>query len=217
MDYKIMFIDEEATQHEEFVDHFENYFPEADIKCVYPTSTIEEMLLEIENYRPHAVVADYQLNDKREGYTYNVCYNGVELVKAIRKQMLDFPCFVMTSHDLEAVNYSDDVNLIYIKKTLHYTFSEGEKVPFAQRVKNQIDNYFNKIASAKIELKKLIDKREKGNANIQDEERLIELDSFLEKTYDAKNVIPEDMKTTSNLDRLNLLIDKVDELIRKIE
>lgn len=52
---------------------------------------------------------------------------------------------------------------------------------------------------------------------MKDEGRIIELDSFLEKTMDATGVIPDEMKHLSNMERLNSLIDKVDQLICKLD
>lgn len=217
MDYKIMFIDEESTQHDDFLDHFEKYWPEVKPQCEFPSQTIDEMLEKIESYHPDAVVVDFQLNDKKEDIKYNVSYNGVELIKAICKEMLYFPCFVITSHDDDAVNDSDDVNLVYVKKNLHFSDEECGKVSFAQRVKSQVDKFHSKISSARTELSQLIKKRNEGNANIQDEERIIELDSFLEKIYGKQNSVPSQMKTLSNIDRLKTLIEKVDCLINKLD
>lgn len=211
-----MFIDEESTQHEDFEDHFEEYWPEAKVICVFPSPTLNEMMEEIEQHQPNAIVVDFQLNDKKTDVDYNVCYNGIELLKEIQAQKFDFPCFVLTSYDDDAVADSDDVNFVYIKKNLHFSSDEG-KVSFAQRVKSQIDKYLARIENAKAELSVLLEKRKSGKANVKDEGRIIELDSFLEKTMDATGAIPDEMKHLSNMERLNSLIDKVNQLICKID
>lgn len=216
MKYKVIFIDEESTQHDEFKDHFDKYWPEAEVECAFPSPTLNKMLEVIEQYQPNAIIVDFQLNDKKTDIKYNVCYNGVELLKEIQSQKCDFPCFVITSYDDEAVADSNDVNFVYIKKSLHYS-SDGGKVPFAQRVKCQIDKYLAKVTNAKAELSFLLEKRKSGKANVIDEGRIVELDSFLEKTMDATGVIPDEMKHLSNMDRLNSLINKVDQLISKFE
>lgn len=216
MEYKVMFIDEETTQHEDFEDHFDEYWPEAKVVCVFPSPTLNEMMEEIEQYQPNAIVVDFQLNDKKTDIDYNVCYNGVELLKEIQAQKCDYPCFVLTSYDDDAVADSDDVNFVYIKKNLHFSSDNG-KVSFAQRVKSQIDKFLARVENAKAELSVLLEKRKSGKANVKDEGRIIELDSFLEKTMDATGVIPDEMKHLSNLERLNSLIDKVDQLICKLD
>ena len=73
-----------------------------------------------------------------------------------------------------------------------------------------------RIDNARKELSILIEKREKGNATVQDEERIIELDTFLEKTYGKEDAVPSELKHMSNLEKLNTLIDKVDCLINKL-
>lgn len=216
MDYKILFIDEESTQHDRFLDYFEQVCPEIVPECEYPLSTVPEMLQRIEELCADAVVADFRLNEMRTDIHYNVNYNGIELINAIREQRDGFPCFVITSHDDEAVNGSDDVNLVYIKDILRPA-ADKAKVTFAERITRQVDKYRSRIGNARQELSVLIDRRNSGNANVHDEERIIELDSFLEKSLDSYDSIPEQLKELSNLERLNTLIGKVDDLLKKFE
>ena len=172
----------------------------------------------IEEIKPDAIVTDFKLNDIKIDIKYTVKYNGIELIKSIRGQMDDFPCFVVTSFDDDAVNDTDDVNLVYIKDVLKTKKDNDKaKVTFAERIISQIDKYQSKIGNAKKELMTLLDKRKAGNATAPDEEKIIELDTFLEKTYDNTFVVPKEMKKMSNLDRLNTLINQVDELLKKLD
>ena len=216
MDYKILFIDEESTQHDQFLDYFEQVCPEIVPKCEFPLSTIGEMLQRIEELCVDAVVTDIRLNEMRTDIHYNVNYDGVELINAIRKQRDGFPCFVITSHDDEAVNGTDDVNMVYIKDILKPD-ADKAKVTFAERVTRQVDKYRSRIGNARQELSALIEKRYSGKANVHDEERIIKLDSFLEKSLDSYDSIPDELKELSNLERLNTLIGKVDDLLKKFE
>ena len=216
MDYTILFIDEESTQHDQFLDYFEQVCPEIVPKCEFPQPSVEEMLQRIEELHPDAVVTDFRLNEMRIDIHYNVKYNGVELINAVREQRDGFPCFVITSHDDEAVNGTDDVNMVYIKDNLRPA-TDKAKVTFAERITRQVDKYRSRIGNARIELSSLIDKRNSGNANVHDEERIIELDSFLEKSLDSYDSIPVQLKELSNLERLNTLIGKVDDLLKKFE
>ena len=216
MDYNILFIDEESTQHDQFMDYFEHVCPEIVPQCEFPLATVDEMLQRIEELSPDAVVTDFRLNEIRIDIHYNVKYNGIDLINAIREQREGFPCFVITSFDDEAVNGSDDVNMVYIKDILRPA-ADKAKVTFAERITRQIDKYRSRIGNARQELSVLIEKRYNGNANICDEERIIELDSFLEKSLDSYDSIPEQLKKLSNLDRLNTLINKVDNLLKKME
>ena len=216
MDYRILFIDEEVSQQELFMDYFESVYDDFIPKCMLPSATLEEMLEKINDYHPDAVITDFQLNDIKTDINYNVPYTGTELINAIRKEREGFPCFVITSFDDDAVNDTDDVNLVYIKSIL----SPGDgntQAKFATRVTNQIDKYKARIDNSMRELSSLIAKRDIGNADVREEERIIELDSFLEKSYGAYDSIPANLKQLSNLKRLNILIDKVDNLLGKLE
>lgn len=216
MDYKILFIDEESTQHDLFKDYFEQVCPEIIPLCEFPLATVNEMMQRIEELCPDAIVADFRLNEIRIDIHYNVKYNGVELINAIREQREDYPCFVVTSHDDEAVNGSDDVNMVYIKDILK-PVADNAKVTFAERITRQVDKYRSRIGNARKELSVLVEKQNNGDANVHDEERIIELDSFLEKSLDSYDSIPKELKKLSNLDRLNSLISKVDNLLMKLE
>ena len=216
MSYKIVFIDEEIDQQEMFVRHFKSMCPESILMCEFPLKTVEEMRDRIWSLCPDAIVTDFRLSEIRSGVNYTVKYNGIDLLKAIREQREDFPCFVITSFDDQAVDVSDDVNLVYDKSRLD-TRGENEKVTFAARVTQQIDKYRFRVENARIELKGLIDKRLSGDANVYNERRIIELDTFLEKALGAQSSVPPELKTLSNLDRLNKLLKKVDELLKRIQ
>lgn len=57
----------------------------------------------------------------------------------------------------------------------------------------------------------------KGDLIPSEEEELLELDSFLEKSYGKKGATPRSLKTNSYLSKLNELIDKADEIINNID
>lgn len=215
MSYKIVFVDEEIDQQEIFTKHFKSLYPGAIISCEFPLQTVEEMLDQIWSLSPDAIVTDFQLSEIRLNVKYTVKYNGIDLLRAIRAQREDFPCFVITSFDDQAVNVSDDVNLVYGKSQLDTTV-ENEKVTFAARVIQQIDKYHSRIDAAKRELSGLINRRKSGDADVREEERIIELDTFLEKALGAENLVPPELKCLSNLKRLNNLIEKVDELLARV-
>lgn len=50
MSYKVLFIDEESIQHDNFKEHFEENWPEAECECVFPARTIEGMLELLEKH-----------------------------------------------------------------------------------------------------------------------------------------------------------------------
>ena len=63
----------------------------------------------------------------------------------------------------------------------------------------------------------MVEKRAKGQTGVYEEDRIIKLDSFLEGALDAYDAIPSQMKELSNLDKLNELIGKADEILKKLD
>lgn len=128
----------------------------------------------------------------------------------------NFPCFVLTSYDEDAVYDTDDVNLIYVKSLL--TKEDPDlKSKFYNKIHSQIQKYRTSIVDAQLELKSLLGKRSAGSISLQEEQRLIDLDDFLEKSLDSYNAIPKEMKKLSNLKNIAILIDKVDDLLKKLD
>lgn len=215
MKYKVLFIDEEADQHDAFQEYME---PATDLEviCRFPAPSLEEMLQVIEDIKPDAIVTDFLLNEHRETIDYNVGYNGAELVKAFEDIRPLFPCFVLTSYDYQAIHASSDVNLVYVKRVLHQIEKCGTAF-FYIRVCEQISKYKASIDKAQKELTILIDKRANGQTTPQEDQRLVDLDSFIEKSLGSDFVVPNDMKSTSNIARLTDLVQKVDVLLARLK
>jgi DNA-binding NarL/FixJ family response regulator len=216
--YKILFIDEQKEYHDDFLDYVD-YYPNADIVAdvVFPLNNLDEMIEEIIKKNPDAIICDFRLNEYKTEVNYTVPYNGVELVEKFLLIKEHFPCFIMTSFDNEVVPASEDVNIVYIKKIITASAKEEGEVKFLDKVKEQIRHYRSRISNAEAELKQLIELRNSGNATIDDESRLIELDTFLEKSLDGRTAIPTEYKSLSNQKQLSDLLEGVDTLIKKLE
>ncbi|MBS1625923.1 MAG: hypothetical protein JST83_18025 [Bacteroidetes bacterium] len=217
--YKILFIDEEKDTLEDFEEFVENFASRVELQAFtsFPLATKEEMIEYIINLSPDALVTDFRLNEMKNDIKYNVPYNGVDLVEEFQSIRNGFPCFVLTALDDEAINQSDDVNIVYIKNILYNKEEGNAKAKFLDRVLGQIEHYKARIDNAKKELSELIKIRKAGTASIDIENRIIELDDFLEKSIDATNSIPAEFKTLSNSQRLDSILSKVDELLKKID
>jgi len=217
--YKILFIDEEKDTLEDFEEFVENFPSKVELKPLtsLPLASKDEMIEYIIKLAPDALVADFRLNEMKNDIKYNIPYNGVDLVEEYQSIRNHFPCFVLTALDDEAVNQSDDVNIVYIKNILYNKEEGNAKAKFLDRVLGQIEHYKSRIENAKKELDELVNLRQTGKADIDIENRIIELDDFLEKSIDAKNSIPSEFKTLSNSNRLDSILNKVDELLKKID
>lgn len=140
MKYKILFIDEEKEQHDNFLDYMDKIEDRVELKCLYPEENIEAMIQVFENEYPDAIVIDCQLNEIKTEIQYNVSYNGVELANAYRDIYPNFPCFVITSYDNETIPTSKDENLVYVKILMNGG-EKGGKVKFYDKIVEQIAKY----------------------------------------------------------------------------
>lgn len=215
MKYRVLFIDEEEEQHDTFQEYMEPA-TELDVVCKFPAASLDDMIQIIEAVKPDAIVTDFCLNEHREAIKYNVGYNGAELVKAFENIRPLFPCFVLTSYDDEAIHAASDVNLVYVKRILHQIEKSGTAL-FYMRVYEQISKYKASIDKAQKELTDLTSKRAKGQTTPQEDQKLVELDRFLEKSLGADSVIPDDMKSTSNIEKLADLVQKVDFILDRLK
>lgn len=216
MAYKILFIDEEKSQHDLFMNYMDAAPDSMEFKCLLPEPDIDSMIAKIDEEHPDAIIADYLLNDIKIDVNYNISYTGVDLLIEYRMARPNFPCFILTSYDDDAVNDTNDVNLIYVKGLLTKE-DPNIKSKFYNKVDIQIQKYRSSIVEAQLELNELLKKRAAKSISLQEEQRLIDLDDFLEKSLDSYNAIPKEMKKLSNIKNMTILIDKVDDLLKKID
>lgn len=218
--YKLLYIDEDQEQ----IDNFLNYIDDTNSNNIFnvisefPLGDKEEMIEKILKINPDVIVCDFLLNENIGDLGYNVPYNGVELVEDFLSIRNKFPCFVLTAKDKDAVSDSEDVNLVYTKSLMTTEIEDTKaKVKFTDRLVKQIEHYKSRIEDAQEELIKLLEIRKGGSADYEIEKRIIELDDFLEKSIDAKNIVPLEFKSYSNTQRLDSMLSKVDELLKKLD
>ena len=215
MKYKILFIDEEKRQQDDFADFMDHYQDRVELICCYPLSTLVDTIAMIDELHPDAIVSDFKLNDIKDDIKYNVSFDGSELMDAYLDERPGFPCFVLTSFDDEAIYRSHDLNIVYLKRDLHP--SKDDKITFADRIIQKIVSYQTEISNAQKRLNDLMELRRNNQATSKDEQELIELDSFLERSLGQKTQVPAGMKELSNMKRLNELIEKADAILAKLE
>lgn len=209
--YKIIFIDEVEADIHRFQRYVHDKDTDNEFKVIgkVPENDIDEFIEYILTENFDAIVSDYQLSE----YKSSITYTGVELVEKILQKKESFPCFVMTSHDDQAVASSSDVNIVYIKGLVNS--EDAVKITFLERIKNQIIHYQKRIQVAQDELNKLVKNSEILNA--KEEARLLELDNFLENALDQEFKIPPQLKNKSALDDLHKLIDNTDILLKELD
>lgn len=77
-------------------------------------------------------------------------------------------------------------------------------------------NIKKRLRDSQDELERLLQKREKDELSLDEQDKLVQLDSFLEKSLDSYISIPDDLKTSQSLTILSDLIEKVDNVLKKL-
>jgi len=207
MTYKVAYIDEVDVDIRSFK---RSVFLRANTKfeviVVKPKDDIDETVKEILSSSVDAVVSDFKLSEEAP----TVHYNGSDIIKAILKIREDFPVFILTSFEQDAEDKGSDVNIVYEKVEVQ------ESPKFFDKVVLQIKKHKAKIESAEIRIIELKKQQQYSSLTMSEEQELLDLDSIVSKSLDKRGFIKEDIRVSSNTDRLQELIKKADDIIDAI-
>ena len=204
--YRIAYVDENPEEIRQFQRYASDDF---EVVPFEPPENLKEIVDLILDNKVLALISDYNLTE----YNNIARYDGVDVVREFLKFKPGFPTFVLTSYDEDAANESSDVNVVYTKKVLNQDLG----IPFKERIRKQIQHYLQKIESSRKELSELLKKRESEKLTMQEEEKLLELDSFIEQSINAECALPKDLKVPSNADKLSEILKSTRELIEEIK
>lgn len=208
--FKILYVDEVESERNRFLRYMHTNDTEKEFNTVAldPEPELNSFLQKILDEDFDAIITDHKLSEANP----NIQYDGLELVEAILKIKIDFPCFVLTSFDDDAVRDGDDVNIVYIKGLM--SNEEGHLAKFIYKIKNQIKHHRKKIQDAKAELLELL---RKTYLDAKDEARLIELDTYIEKTTNVPSSLSPQLKSVHNLNELHKMIENTDKLLAELK
>lgn len=202
--YKVAYIDESEADIRRFQRFSYNYF---EVIPFIPKDSIEETCKDILEVHVDAVISDFEFAEQLS----TVHYDGTDLVSLFLKKRENFPVFILTSFEGDAILKGEDVNIIYEKKEM----DQGEK--FLERVKLQIEKYKHKIETDERRIIELISESKKRKLDAFEKQELSELDSKIEKALDKESQIPNILREDKEATDLSELLKKVDELTKKIQ
>ena len=208
--YKILFVDEVAADTRRFQRYVKRKDTNKDFELIVmtPENTLEHFLNQIKDKKFDAIITDHKLHEENA----SISFDGLDLVKAIVDEKINFPCFVLTSYDDEAVADGEDVNIVYIKGLMDADAENRAQATFLDKIKNQILHYRKRISDAEKELLALVEKSNTQDLNANEEDRLLELDTFIEQS----SALPKHLKGTKNLDALHKMIENTDKLLSNL-
>lgn len=161
-------------------------------------SDVKELLDEIIEEKIDALIIDYQLSS----YAPNVNYTGVSVADITDQKFLGFPTFVLTSYESEL--YKHEVFDAYkVFDFERYMDEDKERIELNKKIIEQYVKRQREIENKKNELNELL-KIEGTSQDVDD--RILELDDFLERSTDGEYAISKGVKK-------RLVDDKFDEMI----
>ena len=209
---KILYIDEEAKEQRKFI----RYASQGGfhVEVIEPHDELNDLLNFILGADADAVIVDHRLGDKKA----SVDYDGADVYREFRKKRSHFPFFILTSYDNDAIAEAEDVNCVYPKSVVDISDIQNSeiKVTFNDRIRAQIEHYKKRIDQSEQELSELIEKSDKVALTAIEEARIIELDHFINHEVDKSLDIPEHLKTTTNIQKIQELIDTSNKLMDAI-
>lgn len=212
--YKIAFIDEVPEDIREFQRFASDTF---DVIPFAPLPDLDELVTVLIESHVQAVVVDHDLIEFDK--TESINYKGNDLVDKINELMQDFPVFVLTAYDEDAIDSNDDARIVHEKKLMSASKEQAEiyelGVKFKRLISKQIEKYIRKLEDSERELLDLIEISKTRALTEPEEKELIYLDNFIEKSLNKKSAVPEDLKRFTNSERLEKILEKVDELLKK--
>ena len=181
---------------------YANYELEPVEVCLVPT--ILEMVDSIIASNLDAVIIDYKLSSQQA-----LSYTGVSLAKELCTRLFAFPVFILTAYQDDLFDH-ELIDSYIVFDFERYIKDDLERIELNSKIIEQINKYRTERENWEQELAQLIPRA--GESTVIDE-RIIELDTQLEKTICGKSTITPKMKREITSDKIDLLISKIDKLI----
>ena len=198
MTYVIAYIDEIKDERDNFFNDAFDYDPDLKVILIDPGNfpNLKELIGRLNQISVDAIISDFKLTENA-----NINYSGEQIVNHMSEYRNKFPCFIMTSYEENAIMESSDVNMVYSK-------GDGISEKFFNRVISQIKHYQTQINSWENELLELL-KIPINERTAKDNELIIELDHYLEKSLYGKSTVPKEVKKDiiNGTQRLNYLAE----------
>jgi len=207
--HKIAYIDESRDDIAKFQRRVYDAF---DVLVFLPKGDFNSFVEELLNSDAEAFISDFRLNEYRNDVKEAIGYSGADLIEALLRMRNEFPCFVLTSHDSDAIQHMTDVNYVYSKEILTIDMGkQGEK--FIEKIRVQIEHYntnINLFSDRLFDLQLLSTERDLTE---DEENELLILDTFLENSLNRRNALPPEKKTQLAVGKINELLTSTNELL----
>ena len=168
---------------------------------------IDQMVDSIISQKTDALIIDFKLSSQK-----NISYSGIALAQAIDKRLRGFPIFILTSYE-DDLYEKESFDAYQVFDFARYIGETEERIELNSKIVQQIKKYNATINRWKNEL---LDLLPQAGKSVTIDERILSLDSLLENSIDGASALPDKLKhDLEGTNRIQLLIDKLDEIIGK--
>jgi len=203
----IAYVDEQQDERDNFFgDAYDSELFE-NIHLIAPNPDINVTLAELIELKIEALVTDFNLSDAGP-----LSYSGEDLVAKFLSIRKEFPCFIRTSFEDDALRTSADVNRIYSKNPRD---DERAGRTLFHRIALQIERYEQQLATWSSELEALMAIAQ-SDRNAADIARILELDGKLESSIGSDMALPADTKK-SLFDVRDGLLEETERLVTEMK
>ena len=206
--HKTAYIDEEKSEIRNFQSQV---YKTLDVLSFLPKSDLDEFVQELLISGAEAFVVDFRLNVYRIDVKVPINYNGADLIDKILKIRKGFPCFILTAYDEDAIQRIEDVNYVYHKDILRPEKRAG--ISLVEKIRIQIEHYQAAIEKKTNRFLELLEKSEKTGLSEAEENDLLKLDSFLERSINNHDALPDERKKQFAIEKIDDLLASTHELL----
>ena len=169
-------------------------------------NNLDQMVEKIFESKPDVLIIDYKLSSQK-----SIAYTGVSLAQALDNIMREFPIFILTT-------YQDDLfdkecfDVYQVFDFERYIKDDDERLELNSKLVEQFRNYRITLEKWHKELIKLLPQ---AGASAEIDQRIIELDSNIEKSINGSSIIPEKTKVELSTNHLQTLIEKINLILKE--
>lgn len=210
MKYKLAHIDENPGDINSFYQYFKNEFEILRIQ-VNDESTIESIVNEAFENDVDAIVTDYKLEGE-----VNVSFNGDKVFDFIKGKRPHFPVVVFTSHEKDAIDFLEDVHIIYDKVILDGAHA-NEVEYFVLKLRTNIERYYSKIENTRKEIEELVKKKNEKGLEPPEEEVLTKLFILMDELDPEGKVLPANLIQSGTITKINDFVSQTKEILEELK
>lgn len=206
--YKIAYIDENVHDRHNFQD-YAKYASSAqffELEVIEPEHPLDAFVVKLLEGHYKAFIIDFFLSEKNS----KIKYDGWLLAERILAVRENFPIFILTAREDDALKGSDDVNIVYEKNRVVHGEEDGD---FLEKVKLQIEKYDNRVKKAEKRILTLLDSQKSRSLTYTEENELTEKNIFIESSLNKTASIPKDLQSHSG----EKYLDDMVSLLKKME